>query len=219
MSVGSRPRRSPSSSCRLSGIRSAWPRVGLVLVRTSSRPSSSAKNALPPVASQTRTSSGRVSSRPSRSSRSVWTAPTLSGPSEICSIREAGKVRSSSTGLPMSGPSLTVASSRTCSSRRRRSAIWTTPADAGSSHWRSSSATRTGPRSARAHKRSSTARPIACASGVASPGSTRRRATSSARRRGGSNESATSSKTGASSSDSPAKDRDASASTPRHVST
>ncbi len=44
---GSRARRPPSSSRRLSGTRNAWPGTGRVSVRTSSRPSSSAKNGLP----------------------------------------------------------------------------------------------------------------------------------------------------------------------------
>ena len=56
----------PSSSCRLSGIGMPG-RLGLVFVRTSSRPSSTAKNGLPAVASRTRASSGRVRSSPARS--------------------------------------------------------------------------------------------------------------------------------------------------------
>ena len=44
--VGRRSRRPPSSSRRLSGTRKACPGVGLVFVRTSSRPSSSAKNGI-----------------------------------------------------------------------------------------------------------------------------------------------------------------------------
>ena len=56
---GRRARRPPSSSCKLSGTRSAAPTVGLVFVRTSSRPSSSAKKGFPAVASCTRASSGR----------------------------------------------------------------------------------------------------------------------------------------------------------------
>ena len=48
---------------------------GRVSVRTSSRPSSSAKKGLPPVASRTRTSSGRVSSSPSRSARRCGRRP------------------------------------------------------------------------------------------------------------------------------------------------
>ena len=78
----------------------------------------------------------------------------------------------------------------------------------------SSSATRTGPRSASALKASRTASPIACGSGGSASGSTRSRAISSARRRGGSSEAATSSKTGPSRSDSPANESDASASLP-----
>ena len=59
----------------------------------------------------------------------------------------------------------------------------------------SSSATRTGSRSDRARKASSTASPIACGSGGISPGSTSSSATSSARRRGGASEGPTSSST------------------------
>ena len=66
VSAGSRARRPPSSSLRLSGTRSGRPGSGLVPVRRSSRPSSSAKNGFPAVACATRTSPGRVSSRPSR---------------------------------------------------------------------------------------------------------------------------------------------------------
>ena len=69
------------------------------------------------------------------------------------------------TGRPSSGAVRTVASRPTRSSRRRRSAICSTPADDGSSHWRSSSATTTGPCSASTRSTSSTASPIACGSG------------------------------------------------------
>ena len=60
VSAGSRARRPPSSSLRLSGTRSGRPGSGLVPVRRSSRPSSSAKNGFPAGRVQTRTSSGRV---------------------------------------------------------------------------------------------------------------------------------------------------------------
>ena len=65
--VGSRARRLPRSSNKPSGTGSARPAAGRVPVRSSSRPSSSAKNGLPPEASCTRTSSGRVSSTPTLS--------------------------------------------------------------------------------------------------------------------------------------------------------
>ena len=81
------------------GTRSAWPGAGRVPVRTSSRPSSSAKNGLPAVASCTRASSGRVSSSPSRSSSRLWSAPRLSGPSASRSSRSSGNERSSSNGV------------------------------------------------------------------------------------------------------------------------
>ena len=77
---GSCARRPPSSSRRLFGTGSAWPGVGRVPVWTSSRPTSSAKNGLPAVASCTRVSSGRVSSRPRRSASRSCIAVTLSGP-------------------------------------------------------------------------------------------------------------------------------------------
>ena len=95
-----------AARCRLSGTRSAWPGAGRVFVRTSSRPSSSAKNGLPAVASCTRASSGRVSSSPSRSSSRRCTAPRLSGPTVSRSSCSCGNERSSSTGLASSGPSL-----------------------------------------------------------------------------------------------------------------
>ena len=84
---GSRARRPPSRSCKVSGIGRARPGTGRVSVRTSSRPSSSAKKGLPAVASCTRASSGRVRSSPSRSSSSRCTAARLNGPTEIRSSR------------------------------------------------------------------------------------------------------------------------------------
>ena len=148
MSAGSWARRPPSSSRKLSGTRSACPGVGLVSVRTSSRPSSSAKNGLPAVASCTRPSSGRDSSSPSRCLSRLCVALSLSGPTESCCRRPSAKARSSSKGLAASGVFRRVARSPTRSALSRRSAIWITPAEAGSSHCRSSRATTTAPRSA-----------------------------------------------------------------------
>ena len=80
------------------------PAAGLVPVRANSRPSSSAKNGLPAVASCTRASSGRVSSSPSRSRADRCSAPTLSGPSENRPSRSRGKERSNWERGAMSGP-------------------------------------------------------------------------------------------------------------------
>ena len=88
-------RAAPAGSRARAGPR---PAVGRVFVRTSSRPSSSAKNGLPAVASCTRASSGRVSSSPSRSSSRLCTAPRLSGPSESRSSRLLGTSARARTG-------------------------------------------------------------------------------------------------------------------------
>ena len=91
-------------------------------------------------------------------------------------------------GLSSVGPGLTVASSPIGSSRRRRSAICSTPAEAGSSHCASSIATSTGPaRPARAARRARQVRSHA-GPAAASPGSASSSAISSARRRGGASE-------------------------------
>ena len=74
-----------------------------------------------------------------------------------------------------------------------------------------------GPCSANARSTSSTASPIACGSGAVSPGSASSSATSSACLRGGASDGPTSSSTSPRSSESPAKDSEASASTPLHV--
>ena len=161
---------------------------------------------------------GRVTApgRAAASSR-LCVALRLSGPTESCCRRPSAKARSSSKGLAASGVFRRVARSPTRSALSRRSAIWITPAEAGSSHCRSSRATTTGPRSLRAHRTSSTPSPIACGSGGTSPGSASRSATSSARLLGGTSACAASSNTGAISSERPAKESDASASTPRQT--
>ena len=145
--------------------------------------------------------------------------PRLSGPSEIRSSRPSGNARSSSKGSPSSGAFRTVASRPTGSSLSRRSAICSTAAEAGSSHCASSSATSTDPWSARTRRMSSTASPIACGSGATSPGSASISAISSARRRGGASEGPASTSTLPSRSESPAKESEASASTPWQINT
>ena len=220
VSAGSRARRPPSSSRRLSGTRSAWPGAGRVFVRTSSRPSSSAKNGLPAVASCTRASSGRVSSSPSRSSSRRWSAPRLSGPSESRSSRSSGKERSSSSGAADLGrlPQRRQQADRLLAQAPQRDLQHAGRGRVEPLHVVERDEHRAVARPA-ARSTSSTASPIACGSGAASPGSASSSATSSARRRGGASEGATSSSTGASSSESPAKESDASASTPRQVRT
>ena len=145
VSPGRRANLPPSSSLRLSGTRNGCPGAGRVFVRTSSRPSSSAKNGLPAVASCTRASSGRVSSSPSRSSSRRCTAASVERADRqsleplvrerALELERAAELRSR----------LSVASSPSGSARSRRSAICMAPADAGSSHCTSSSATMTGP--------------------------------------------------------------------------
>ena len=124
-------------------------------------------------------------------------APTLSGPSvnllESLAGEASARARADCRAPVPAGASR---SSPSGSSRRRRSAIWIAPAEAGSSHCTSSSAITTGPRSATARSTSRTASPIACGSGGVSPGSASRSATSSARRRGRTSEDPTSSRTG-----------------------
>ena len=193
VSAGSRAKRTPESSRRPSGRCSASPAAGRAPVRASSRESSSAKNGLPPLASRTRTSSERDSSSESRALRRARSSVGSSGDGISRVSRSPGKARARSN--PASGASLAVARTRTGSWRRRRSAIWSTVADGGSSHWRSSSATTSGARSPSTRRTSSRARPIACASGGCAPGWASRSATSSARRRSGGSDGATSSKT------------------------
>ena len=185
VSPGRRARRPPSSSRRLSGTRRAWPGAGRAPVRTSSRPSSSAKNGLPAVASCTRPSSGRDSSKPSRCLSRLCVALRLSGPTGTSTkviVGEGARELERGGGL--------ASYAQGGRGRRARRAGAAARAERPeprreSSHCRSSRATSTGPRSASSLSTSRKARPIAAASGGCSPGSASQSATSSARRRGG----------------------------------
>ena len=221
VSAGSRARRSPSSSRRLSGTRSAWPGAGRVSVRTSSRPSSSAKNGLPAVASCTRASSGRVSSSPSRSSSSRCSAPRLSGPSESCSIRSLGKrALELERARQLRAPSAASPAGRPARRAGVAARSGSTPAEAGSSHCRSSSATSTGPLLGQGAQHVEDGEPdrvwIRRLPRPARPAGARPRAPAGA---AAAATAATSSKTGASRSESPANESEASASTPRQTRT
>ena len=81
----------------------------------------------------------------------------------------------------------------------------------GSIHWMSSSATTTGPSTASTRRTSTTAIPIACASGRSSPGSASRSATASACARGAAIDREASTTTAPKSSESAANENDASA--------
>ena len=81
--------------------------------------------------------------------------------------RSSGKERSSWNGARRLGRQPDVASTPIGSSRRRRSAIWSTPAEDGSSHCSVVEADENGPSLGQsACSTSSTASPIACASGA-----------------------------------------------------
>ena len=206
----------PSNSCKLAGT--ARRTVGRVFVRTNSRPNSSAKNGFPTVTARRRTSSGRARSS-ARWSLSRWcSAPRLSGPTARRRSRSASKHRSNSIGTDRPGASRTVTNKPTGASCRRRRPICSAPAEAGSSHSASSRATTIGPCSERMRRTSSTASPTRAH--PERPHRVRRAATPPrAHAAGDANERVTSSSTGASNSESPENDSEASASTPRHVST
>jgi len=188
-------------------------------VRTSSRPNSNAKYGLPSDASWSRASSERDNSKPRRSPSRWRNAPTLSGPTDKTVNRCSGSERSKPSGLGPPAGRREVTSTPIGSLRRRLSATSSTPAEPGSSHCKSSTATSSGPDCASARSRSCTASPIANGSGGPSPGSASNSATSNALRRGGRSKSTASPTTSPSSSERPANENAASASVPRHVKT
>ena len=168
---GSRARRPPSSSCRLSGTGKARPGV---------RPRVRADELAPQLEREERIARRRLLHAGELGTRQLEpepllaadgaAQPRLSGPSEIRSSRSSGNERSSSNGSPSSGAVRTVAAGR----RARRAGAGARSAAhrprPGRATAASSSATSTGPCSARARSTSSTASPIACGSGAASPG-------------------------------------------------
>ena len=81
------------------------------------------KSGLPPLASRTRASSSRASSRPSRDLSSRCSAPTPSGLSASRVSRPSGNARSSSSGTSTPSASRNVARTPIRSLRRRRNAI------------------------------------------------------------------------------------------------
>ena len=126
-----------------------------------------------------------------------------------------GSARSSPSGTGVVSMARCVMSSTTGSSRRRRAAKRRSLSLAASSHWTSSTATRTG--SARASARNAVRKATATArgSGALPSDSTIRNAASSARRCGAGSRGSTSSKYGSSRSPTPASESFASASAGR----
>ena len=198
------------------GHPSARPASGLVPVRTSSRPSSSAKNGLPADASCTRASSGRVRSSPSPILQQMMKRTQAQRTEhEMRSDDRSGRRSRARAATVTSGARRTVARRLTGSSPNRRKAICSTPADDESSHCRSSSATSTGRarqalaarREARARSRDGSAPPLPARPAEARP---RARGVAAAPAR-----AATSSKTGATRSERAEKESEVSASTLR----
>ncbi len=143
VSAGRTSIRARSSASRSRGTGSVDPAT------TQSLPSalaiSSAKKGLPSDASWMRRRTGRGHERPSRAWNSAWSAPRLSGPSVIQSIRSGGNARSTRR-LPGSLPSdRCVSTSPTGSTRSRRNAKASAAAVGRSSHWASSTTRRTRP--------------------------------------------------------------------------
>ena len=154
---GRRARRPPSRSRRLSGTGRAPPASAFPAIRTSSRPSSRAKNGFPVDTSPTRRRTGRGSSSESRSRSRRARATSSRGPTRTRSTRPSGTTSRSENGALTPGASRMVASSPTGAARSLRTAIGRIAAVGASSHCRSSSAIRTGPRSASAWRTSSSA--------------------------------------------------------------
>ena len=177
------------------------------------RPSSSAKNGFPAVASRTRASSDGASSSQTLPQQPLQLGPAQR-PSDNDVSRSSGRTRSSANGTPSRRPPQ-PSPAHPPAPRAAAARELQHRGDEGSSHCTSSSASTTGPHPATTRTTSRSASPIARASTASSPGSTSSNATSSARRRGGASNGATSSNTGATRSESPANASSASASTLR----
>ena len=215
VSPGRRARRPPSSSLQALGHAQRLARRRSRVRSTSSRPSSSAKNGLPAVASCTRASSGRVSSSPSRSSSRRCTAASVSGPSASRSAARSG-TSARARRARHSGPSLTVA--------KKPDRLLAKSPERDLQHTRRGRVEPLGvverdqhrPVLGKRRSTSSTASPIACGSGAARPArraAARPRAQPPRRRE----RRPDLVQHAPSSSESPAKESEASASTPLHV--
>ena len=169
------------------------------------RPSSSANNGLPSVASTILRRSCRCRLSSSRSVSMRRVAPRLSGPTSIrfsgASARSTGAVR----------PGRLASTKKTVLSSRRRAAKASASPEGASSHWRSSTATSNGPSAASARSAFRKPNEIAPRSVGSLSGSTRRSATSSAASWGAGTPSRLRRSTPSSRSIRPAKDSCASA--------
>ena len=166
--------------------------------------SSSAKNGFPPDRSWMRSSVWRAKGLPSRSRRSRWSAPTLSGPTGSRWTRSAPSACSSAGRLRVRRRRAGRAAGARCVAPSLRSANASAAADDASNHWRSSIATSSGPSSASSCSALRVAIPSARGSTASASASSSRSATSSARRLGAGSDGRTSSRTSSSRSPSPA---------------
>ena len=158
--AGSRARRPPSSSLQALGHAQRLARRRPRVRRTSSRPSSSAKNGLPAVASCTRASSGARQLEPQPLlEQVVRRAPRLSGPTESRVRRSSGRSARARADLRLPVSSEGSPGARrfgTSAAVARSGAPRPRPGRATADR---RAATTTGPRSARAHRTSSTREP------------------------------------------------------------
>ena len=155
---------------------------------------------------------------PSRSDNTAPTAPRLSGRSSILDIWSANGPRATN-GTP-SGPGGRMASnSATDSPRSRRAANSRSDRVGGSSHWTSSTATRTGCSAASARSTPRNATPSTPGSSFSTPGSSRSSATANARRCGTGSDSVTAPRASPRRSRNDANENRVSASTGLHEST
>ena len=121
------------------------------------RASSSAKNGFPPDRSWMRSNVWRANGLPSRSRRSRWSAPTLSGPDRQPLGRAPRRAPARAPTAALRRQAAGRAAREPGSPPSLRSANASALDEDGSSHWTSSTATRSGPRSLRSCSASRTA--------------------------------------------------------------